>query len=167
MSWEQKLAEIGFSYETAPPSIKKPLKEYGEFYEAYNEAREEYQNSEDDEERESLLEDIQTLESALGKQAELIDRKIATYEKNKDKYDKLAEQSRARAKAKKTETTASKVTVSAPKGVEVQSQQASGAAASKLTNSDEPKKKSSLGWIAFAVLAGVVTLGAVNLMNKD
>lgn len=171
MSWEQKLASIGFTYQTAPPSIKKPLQEYSEFYDAYNGAKEEYQNAEDGEEKEALLEDIETLESALQKQAELIDKKIATYEKNKDQYNKLAEQSRARAKAKKADGSQQKPAVAVPKGVEVK------AAASKVVEtqatvstgdgSGEPKKKSSLGWVMFAVLAGVVTLGAVNLMNKE
>lgn len=169
MKWKTRLSELGLDENNVSQGLKTKIKDYYEIQNAINELKKAIANPSVNDDVNQLQEDldecIETLETFDNK----LVKDVEYYNKHKDKYadmtKKLAE---GRAKKKQASGSANptpkveptpQATPTPPKPKDP----------IETPNDDkkEEKKGNGFGWVLFAVVAGVVTLGAVNLLKNN
>jgi len=148
MAWQEQLEALGIDNSNMPNMIKKAVKDLYDF--------------------QSTLEKIeQTLQR--DDLSEIVEKKIAQWEKNKDGYEARAEKLKAAAAAKRGTKVAkaqpSSEPIPAPAGVVV-TPAAPPPQPPQPATDPAPKKKGGFGWIALGLVVAVLTAGAV-IINKD
>jgi chromosome segregation ATPase len=157
MSWQNKLAEIGLTEQTASASIKKKIREIKTLQEGLQEAKEALQNA-DDEDVETLQNDYEELKEAFETAEVKLIRALEVFDKNKDVYAQLSKNLKPKTSKKAQESSAP-----APEAAPAPEP---APAVNTVEEVKEPKKKSNTGLIIFGVVAAVLTLGAVNMFKE-
>ena len=162
MKWKQKLSQLGLAQENLSVSIKNKIIGYNKLEKNIQDLEAELNGSNmSPNDKQSLAKDIKGLRDDLEDFDNTLVYAIEKYYKNKDRYDELKKHLKPKTKK------ADKVNNEASTETKSESKKDDKTADNQPSKAEEPKKKSSsFGWIAFAVLAGVVTLGAVNLLKK-
>lgn len=169
MKWKSRLSELGLTEETISHGLRKKIKDYYKIQATIDELNQAIQEGDlTEEQKDSYRGDAEDLKQDLANFDKSLVADIEKFDKNKDRYAEMAKTLKNQ-KNKSAEPKA-QVQVNAAKEAEKKAEpvkdeqpQAQPQEAAK-----EEKKKSGFGWIAFALLAGVVTLGAVNIMrNRD
>jgi len=170
MKWKQRFDELGLTNETISQGLRNKIRDYYDIQQGIADMKEVLANpsvNDDVEEIRAELDDaIETLEAYDTK----LVSDVELYFKNKDAYaDKMKKMAEGREKKKQAMASggATKTPTPTPQATQTptppQQQQKQ-----VVTNQSGEPKKTNWGWIGFAVLAGVVTLGAVNLLkNRD
>jgi DNA replication initiation complex subunit (GINS family) len=130
-----------------PSKIQKAIKNSNEHYAEWEKANSELNENSSDEEKD----EVESLLVAIENFNESIEDAIDGYLEEKDNLEKEAKD-----KAEKEAQAKKDAEEKAKKDAETQQ-----------TPPAPIEKKSSKGWLIFGALALVVTLGAVNVMNKD
>ena len=162
MKWKQRMSELGLTEETSSHGIRAKIKDYYSIAKTIDELNEALGDDDlSDEDKENFEADLEDLKENLVNQDRLIIKALEDYDKNKERYSKAAQN--LKPKTKKT----AEVTVNQqPAQAKPQSTPAPEPVKAEVVEPE--KKKSGYGWLVFAVLAGVVTLGAVNVLrNRD
>jgi hypothetical protein len=163
MKWKQRFDELGLTNETISQGLKNKIRDYYDIQQGIADMKQVLANpsvNDNVEEIQADLEDaIETLEAYDNK----LVGDVELYFKNKDTYaDKMKKMAEGREKKKQAMASggATKTTTTTPQATQTQQQPKQ-----VETKTEGEEKKSNWGWIGFAVLAGVVTLGAVNLFK--
>lgn len=158
MNWKENLATLGMTEDNCPPSVKKVIKDYYQLVEQYNEAKQLLKSDDiEEDEKEAMQEEMEGIRESISEMDALIVEKAEKYKKNEGHYKKMSD---ARNNKKKAVATA-------PSGVNV-TPTPKGTNPVAVDGLEEPKKKGfSAGWLLLAGVVAVVTLGAVNLNNKN
>jgi hypothetical protein len=167
MKWKKQLQAINIAEENLSIGLKNKIKDYYTLIEGIKEVKEKIANPSINDDVEDLENDLVELEEGL----EILDNKIVKgildYDKNKEKYAMLQEKMKQGREAKaKAKTQGTQTPPQQQKAPQVQTS-VNQTNTSEQTPTKEEKKGGGFGWIAFAVLAGIVTLGAVNLMKRN
>jgi len=156
MKWKAKLSELGLTEETISHGLRAKIKDYhiieNGIVKLESDMREGKYNDSD---MDLAKHDLEELKTDLVDYDNSLVKAIETFDKNKDRYAANAKNLKNVKKATpKVENTPT------PKKEDV-----------PLTQTEEvkdEKKGNSFGWVLFAVFAGVITLGAVNILkNRD
>lgn len=168
MKWKKELQTLNLTQEQLSVSLKNKIKDYQSIADGIEELQSRIANPTLNDDVDELNADLEELNEGL----EIADRKLVAdiqkFDRNKEKYamltDKMKQGREAKAKAKTQGT-------QAPPPPKQASQVQTNVVQTDIpqqNSAKEEKKGGGFGWIAFAVLAGIVTLGAVNLMkNRD
>lgn len=183
MSWQQQLESVGLNESNMPDMIRKPIKDLYRIQSAIDEINEALEDDELSERKRGQLEnELETLEESIEEQEEVIEKKIAQWDKNKEMY---------RAKGERLKAAVSKARESGAHVGRPKKQQPSASATATQTAQNEPpipnassgvvvtnggtkvdepqvveKKKGGWGFMAIALVVAVVTAGAV-ILNKN
>jgi hypothetical protein len=164
MKWKQKLAECGLNEQNISHGLKKKIGNYYVLQEGYDELNNIINDPNSNEnEIDEAREDLQDVSDSLERADLELVKSIELYNKNKDLYAELGKNlKKGRPRKNPIEPQAQNQTPTpTPQPNPTPLEQPN----NNQVDSQEPKKKSSFGWIAFGLLAGVVTLGAVNLLK--
>lgn len=162
MKWKEKLSQLGLTEETISHGLRAKIKDYHiiekGIVKLQNEIKEGKYNDSD---MELATNDLQELKTDLADYDDALVKAIETFDKNKERYAANAKNLKNVKKGgAKVETTPTPTPTPTPNKDSV-----------PLTPTEEvkeEKKGNSFGWVLFAVFAGVITLGAVNILkNRD
>jgi hypothetical protein len=164
MKWKQTLSQFGLTEETISHGLRTKIKDYYSIQEGIDELKESIANPTINDDVEELQDDLQDLIEALETSDGKLVRAIEVFDKNKDKYAEMQKhlgKGRPRKdgnppQVKQVVQSVATPQVATPQVQQVETPQVEGG----------EKKKMSLGWMAFALFAGIVTLGAVNVMKN-
>jgi hypothetical protein len=160
MKWKNELEKFGLDESKISQGLKNKIKDYKDVETQLAELKGILKNPSVNDDIDELKEGIENAEEDLQTLDEELVKAIQKFEKNKEHYANLTQKMKeGRAKKKNG-------------GVQQQTepqQQAQQQQNLPITPTEEvkteEKKKSNWGWIAFAVIGGIVTLGAVNLFK--
>jgi hypothetical protein len=167
MKWKKELQTLNLSQEQLSVSLKNKIKDYESIAEGIEELQSRIANPTLNDDVDEMNVDLEELIEGL----EIADRKLVSdiqkFDRNKEKYamltDKMKQGREAKAKAK----TQGSQTPPPPKQAPQVQTNVVQTDTPEPNSTKEEKKGGGFGWIAFAVLAGIVTLGAVNLMKRN
>ena len=166
MKWKKELQTLNLSKEQLSVSLKNKIKDYESIADGIQELQSRIANPTLNDDVDELNADLEELNEGL----EIADRKLVAdiqkFDRNKEKYamltNKMKQGREAKAKAKTQGTQAPPP----PQEQQVKLNEVQ-TDIPQQNSAKEEKKGGGFGWIAFAVLAGIVTLGAVNLMKRN
>jgi hypothetical protein len=159
MKWKARLSELGLTEETISHGLRSKIKDYHIIEKGIVKLESDMREGKyNDSDMDLAKNDLQELKTDLVDYDDALVKAIETFDKNKDRYAANAKNLKNVKKATpKVETTP---TPTPTPNKEV-----------PLTPTEEvkdEKKGNSFGWVLFAVFAGVITLGAVNILkNRD
>lgn len=168
MKWKSKLDEVGLTEQTASQGIRTKIADYNTINDGINEVNELIANPSVNDDVEELKSDLIDLTDALEQQDKVIVKAITLFDKNKEHYSNLQKNLAEKRSQKAGNTAVSNATPTPAKKVE-----------NNIPIKEEPvvasvggvvkeeKKKDSWSWVLLGGLALVVTLGAVNIFNKE
>jgi DNA repair exonuclease SbcCD ATPase subunit len=172
--FENKITELGLQHDTLSKALKIDINEYYNAEKELEDLQSSLKNA-DDEEKESIQDEIKELKEVLNDFDDLIIQKIEKLDKNKDFYEeRMKKMAEGREKAKQAKAQG----VYQPKQkqqIEAQPTQTQPTQAqptikeenSKVENNEEIKEeKKDWSWLILAGIVGAVTLGAVILRKK-
>jgi len=159
MKWKAKLSELGLTEETISHGLRSKIKDYHIIEKGIEKIKSDLQQGKYNESDMDLAKhDLQELQTDLLDYDDALVKAIETFDKNKDRYAANAKNLKNVKKGTpKVETTPTPTPTPTP-NKEV-----------PLTPTEEvkeEKKGNSFGWVLFAVFAGVLTLGAVNILKN-
>jgi hypothetical protein len=161
MKWKQALANFGLTEETISIGLRNKIKDHYSIQEGIDELRATIANPSINDDVDELQDDLNDLLEAIEVSDDKLVRAIEVFDKNKDKYAEMAKKlGKGRPRKDGTPPQPRQPQVAQPQPQVAQPQVAQ-------PKVEEEKKKSSFGWIAFAVVAGVLTLGAVNVFRNN
>jgi hypothetical protein len=164
MKWKTRLSELGLTEDTISHGLRAKIKDYYIIQKGIEKLQSDLDSGRvNQDDVDDAKNDLQELITDLADYDDALVKAIETFDKNKDRYAansknlKNVKNSGVKVETKPTPTP---TPTSTPKKDDV-----------PLTTEvvkDGEKKSSSIGWVLFAVVAGVLTLGAVNFMkNRD
>jgi hypothetical protein len=168
MKWKQKLSELGLTETTVSKSIKAKIKDFYTLNDAVAEAKQRIENPSEDDDIAELENDVSEYEESIGILDDDIYNALVDYDRNKDANAERVRKMQE-GKAKKAQQNGYQEPKAVQSGGRVQTPAPPSPSAPAKPNeqNEGEKKKSSFGWMAFTLLAGVVTLGAWWTMKKD
>jgi hypothetical protein len=163
MKWKAKLSELGLTEETISHGLRAKIKDYNIIEKGIVKLQSEMNEGKyNDSDMDLAKNDLQELQTDLADYDDALVKAIETFDKNKDRYAANAKNLKnVKKTTPKVETTPTPTPTPTPNKSDV-----------PLTPTEEvkegEKKGNSFGWVLFAVFAGVITLGAVNILkNRD
>jgi hypothetical protein len=177
--FENKITELGLQHDTLSKALKTDINEYYNAEKELEDLQSSLKNA-DDEEKESIQDEIKELKEVLNDFDDLIIQKIEKFDKNKDFYEeRMKKMAEGREKAKQAKAQGvyqpkqKQPTETQPiqnEPTQAQPQQAQPIAKeenSKVEQTEESKEeKKDWSWLILAGIVGAVTLGAVILRKK-
>jgi hypothetical protein len=167
MKWKARLSELGLTEETISHGLRAKIKDYYIIQKGIEKLSSDMQEGKyNDSDMDLAKNDLQELKTDLSDFDDALVKAIETFDKNKDRYAANAKNLKnVKKSGGKVETTTTPTPTSTPTPTPKKEDL-------PITPTEEvkegEKKSSSIGWILFAVVAGALTLGAVNLMkNRD
>jgi TolA-binding protein len=173
MKWKQKLSELGLTETTASKSIKSKIKDFYTLDSEIARLKESLQNPSDDDDVDEMESELNEYEESIGILDEDIYNALVDYDRNRDanaERVRKMQEGKARKAAQGGQVAQPKAHTPASPAQKPASPAQNPAPVVKTDANNEgegEKKKSSFGWMAFTLLAGVVTLGAWWTMKKD
>jgi hypothetical protein len=166
MKWKSRFDELGLDVNSVSQGLKTKIKDYYEIENAITELKKTIANPSVNDDVDALQSDLQECEETLEAFDTKLLKDVEYYNKHKDKYadmtKKLAEgrEKKKQASGGVTKTTSTQqATPTPPKPKDP--------IATPNEEKKEEKKSGGFGWVLFAIAAGVVTLGAVNLLKNN
>lgn len=167
MKWKQQLEACGLTEATVSQGLRNKIRDVKDVESQLAQMKATLKNP-------SVNDDVDELEEAIGNATEdlkdLDNELVAAIKKfndNKDKYAELAKKMKEGREKKKAG--ANKPQAAEQKPAQQQTQVAKPEI--PLTPTEEikkdEKKKTNWGWVAFAVIGGILTLGAVNFFKDN
>jgi hypothetical protein len=158
MKWKAKLSELGLTEETISHGLRAKIKDYHIIEKGIVKLESDMREGKyNDSDMDLAKHDLQELKTDLVDYDDALVKAIETFDKNKDRYAANAKNLK---NVKKATPKVENTPTPTPKKEDV-----------PLTETEEvkeEKKGNSFGWVLFAVFAGVITLGAVNILkNRD
>jgi len=174
MEWKQKLAELGLTETTVSKSIKAKIKDFYTLQDALAQTKQKLENPSDDDEIDELEADLNEYQESIEICSEDIYKSLESWDKNKDVNAERVRKMKEAKDRKAQQNGGGYQEPKAAQGVQTASNKPTPTAppiapptAPPADNKDGEKKKSGFGWMAFTLLAGVVTLGAWWTMKND
>lgn len=165
MTYQERIQQIGQGKKPTK-LVQKAVDEYEEVLLAIEKGKSELEETDDDEEKESIVNDLNELEET----ADLMLLKLEKTLKNWENGIKRVENMNQKKGIKSNEPTpnVSHTTLSTIGNITATNTTTSRTGGVGSTNQPTPdtKKDSSWGWLLFGGLALVLSLGAINVMNK-
>tara|TARA_R110000868_G_scaffold101361_2_gene279060 strand:+ start:14149 stop:14628 length:480 start_codon:yes stop_codon:yes gene_type:complete len=157
MKWKAKLSELGLTEETISHGLRAKIKDYNIIEKGIVKLQSEMNEGKyNDSDMDLAKNDLQELQTDLADYDDALVKAIETFDKNKDRYAANAKNLK---NVKKTTPKVETMPTPTPNKSDV-----------PLTPIEEvkdgEKKGNSFGWVLFAVFAGVITLGAVNILKN-
>lgn len=158
MKWKAKLSELGLTEETISHGLRAKIKDYYIIQKGIDKLESEINEGKyNDSDMDLAKNDLQELITDLADYDDALVKAILTFDKNKDRYAANAKNLKNVKKATpKVETTPTPT----PKADEPP------LTPTEEVKDEEKKSGNSFGWVLFAVFAGVITLGAVNILKN-
>lgn len=157
MKWKAKLSELGLTEETISHGLRAKIKDYNIIEKGIVKLQSEMNEGKyNDSDMDLAKNDLQELQTDLADYDDALVKAIETFDKNKDRYAANAKNLK---NVKKTTPKVETTPTPTPNKSDV-----------PLTPNEEvkdgEKKGNSFGWVLFAVFAGVITFGAVNILKN-
>ena len=160
MKWKAKLSELGLTEETISHGLRAKIKDYNIIEKGIVKLQSEMNEGKyNDSDMDLAKNDLQELQTDLADYDDALVKAIETFDKNKDRYAANAKNLKNVNKTTpKVETTPTPTPTPTPNKSDVPT--------TTEGVKDGEKKGNSFGWVLFAVFAGVITLGAVNILKN-
>lgn len=161
--WEKKLYELGISEKELPSAVKTKIKQYRTLSNGINELEDKINDAAEDEDISEINVELEEYQEALDLIDEKIEEQIDAFEsKNRDRYEAAQPKPKPKLELEpKPELEPEPKPQYIPPPVPQIVQQAKVSA-----NGEKGKSNNSVGWFIFAAVAGIVTLGAVNVFKR-
>jgi hypothetical protein len=162
MKWKTRLSELGLTEDTISHGLRAKIKDYYIIQKGIEKLQSDLDSGRvNQDDVDDAKNDLQELITDLADYDDALVKAIETFDKNKDRYAANAKNLKnVKNSGVKVETKPTPTPTSTPKKDD--------APLTTEVLKDGEKKSSSIGWVLFAVVAGVLTLGAVNFMkNRD
>jgi predicted nuclease with TOPRIM domain len=164
MKWKNELASRGLNESNISQGLKNKIRDVVDIDNTIKELKETLRNPSVNDDVDELEEAIQNAQEDLETLDNELVKAIDKFDRNKEKYAQLTQKMKEGRAKKKAGG------VVAQPQAQPQVQQSVQAQPTPVTPTEEvkteEKKKTSWGWVAFAVIGGIVTLGAVNFFNN-
>ena len=160
MKWKAKLSELGLTEETISHGLRAKIKDYNIIEKGIVKLQSEMNEGKyNDSDMDLAKNDLQELQTDLADYDDALVKAIETFDKNKDRYAANAKNLKnVKKTTPKVETTPTPTPTPTPNKSDVPT--------TTEGVKDGEKKGNSFGWVLFAVFAGVITLGAVNILKN-
>ena len=169
MKWKNELASRGLNESNISQGLKNKIRDVIDLSNSIKELKETLQNPSVNDDIDELEEAIQNAEEDLETLDNELVKAIDKFDRNKEKYAELTQKMKE-GRAKKKAGVVAQPQTQEQTQAQPQVRQSVQAQPTTITPTEEvkteEKKKTSWGWIAFAVIGGIVTLGAVNFFNN-
>jgi hypothetical protein len=154
------MEELGLTEQTVSHGLRTKIKDYYTLLDGIEEVKNSLSNPDINDDVDELESDLEELEKAVEDSDRMLVKAVEVFDKNKDKYAEMSKNLGKGRPRKNPIPTPALAPTPTPAPTPAP-------APAPKTDGEEPKKKSSTGWFIFALVVGVATIGAVNIMNKD
>ena len=166
MKWKNELASRGLNESNISQGLKNKIRDVIDIDNTIKELKETLQNPSVNDDVDELEEAIQNAQEDLETLDNELVKAIDKFDRNKEKYAQLTQKMKEGRAKKKAGGVVAQPQAQPQVHESVQAQPTPITPIEEVKT--EEKKKTSWGWVAFAVIGGIVTLGAVNFFkNKD
>jgi chromosome segregation ATPase len=164
MKWKSRLDELGLDVNNVSQGLKTKIKDYYDIQSGITELERRIENPSVNDDVDQLQEDLEECEETLEALDDKLVKDVEYYNKHKDKYAEMTKKL-AEGRAKKKQASGGVTPTSTP--TKNEPPKTKDPLVTSNDDKKEEKKGSGFGWVLFAVVAGVVTLGAVNLLKNN